>query len=138
MTEQVQPTYPRRGLALLEVMIAVGILTFAVTAITSAIVAAGLMVSGGAALAADDYEPLTPDYSDYTSAKMGFAFPDRQSMNIQKVFRDNAVNRARELGWEVVETDAKWDVATQSQNLNQELSHLIILPEHALYVMDLV
>lgn len=85
---------------------------------TSAIVAAGLMVSGGAALAADDYEPLTPDYSDYTSVKMGFAFPDRQSMNIQKVFRDNAVNRARELGWEVVETDAKWDVATQSQNLN--------------------
>tara|TARA_B000000460_G_C21493288_1_gene382676 strand:- start:112 stop:561 length:450 start_codon:yes stop_codon:yes gene_type:complete len=39
MTDQLHPTYPRRGLALLEVMIAVGILTFAVTAITSAIVA---------------------------------------------------------------------------------------------------
>ena len=39
MIDRSQPTNPRRGLALLEVMIAVGILTFAVTTITSAIVA---------------------------------------------------------------------------------------------------
>ena len=39
MIDQVQQTNARRGIALLEVMIAVGILTFAVTAITSAIVA---------------------------------------------------------------------------------------------------
>jgi hypothetical protein len=39
MIDQVQQTNARRGIALLEVMIAVGILTFAVSAITSAIVA---------------------------------------------------------------------------------------------------
>jgi hypothetical protein len=38
MIDRSLPTSPRRGLALLEVMIAVGILTFAVTAISSAIV----------------------------------------------------------------------------------------------------
>lgn len=86
--------------------------------ITSAVAAIGLISVGSAALAADDYQPLAPDYSDFAAKKVGFAFPDRQSMNIQKVFRDNAVTRARELGWEVVETDAKWDVANQSQNLN--------------------
>ena len=39
MIRHSQPTHARRGLALLEVMIAVGLLTFAVTAITTAIVA---------------------------------------------------------------------------------------------------
>ena len=67
--------------------------------------------------AADDYKPVQPAYSDYDGMKLGFAFPDRQSMNIQKVFRDNAVNRAVELGWTPVETDAKWDPKQQSANI---------------------
>ena len=67
--------------------------------------------------AADDYQPIPPAYSDYDGMKLGFAFPDRQSMNIQKVFRDNAVNRAVELGWTPVETDAKWDPKQQSANI---------------------
>ncbi|MGA2313567.1 MAG: sugar ABC transporter substrate-binding protein [Xanthobacteraceae bacterium] len=66
---------------------------------------------------AGEAEPLTPAYSDFQGKTIGFAFPDRQSMNIQKVFRDNAVYRARELGWKVIETDAKWDVGTQSKNI---------------------
>ena len=36
--------------------------------------------------AADDYKPVQPAYSDYDGMKLGFAFPDRQSINIQKVF----------------------------------------------------
>ena len=70
-------------------------------------------------LAADDYKPVEPAYSDYEGMKLGFAFPDRQSMNIQKVFRDNAVNRAVELGWTPVETDAKWDPKQQSANISE-------------------
>jgi len=89
---------------------------------TSSIIAAGIALSAGLAfapytLAQDAKDPLAPAYSDFQGQKLGFAFPDRQSMNIQKVFRDNAVDRAKELGWEVVETDAKWDVGNQSQNI---------------------
>lgn len=76
--------------------------------------ACAVMLSAGIALAE---EPIVPAYSDFQGKILGFAFPDRQSMNIQKVFRDNAVQRAKELGWTVVETDAKWDVANQSQNI---------------------
>ena len=70
------------------------------------------------AFTADDYVPIDPSYSDYHGSKLGFAFPDRASMNIQKVFRDNAVNRAIELGWTPVETDAKWDPKQQSANIS--------------------
>jgi ribose transport system substrate-binding protein len=76
--------------------------------------ACAVMLLSGIALAD---EPIEPAYSDFQGKTLGFAFPDRQSMNIQKVFRDNAVYRAKELGWTVVETDAKWDVTTQSQNI---------------------
>ena len=79
------------------------------------VAAVGLGFFASAALA--DSTPLVPAYSDFQGKTLAFAFPDRQSMNIQKVFRDNAVHRALQLGWEVVETDAKWDVATQSQNI---------------------
>jgi ribose transport system substrate-binding protein len=77
-------------------------------------VAASMVLSAQVASAE---EPLIPAYSDFQGKTIAFAFPDRQSMNIQKVFRDNAVWRALELGWTVLETDAKWDVATQSQNI---------------------
>lgn len=77
----------------------------------------GLTMLSGLALAQEPSEPAAPAYSDFQGKTLAFAFPDRQSMNIQKVFRDNAVHRARQLGWTVVETDAKWDVATQSQNI---------------------
>ena len=92
----------------------------------------GIIVVGGAAWAADNYQPLAPAYSDFSGNKVGFAFPDRQSMNIQKVFRDNGVMRARELGWDVVETDAKWNVETQSKNLNaltarQDIAGVVML-----------
>lgn len=86
--------------------------------IFGSLLVAGLIAAGSTAFAGDDYQPLQPAYSDFQGKKLAFAFPDRQSMNIQKVFRDNAVMRAKELGWEVIETDAKWDVATQSQNVN--------------------
>ena len=77
----------------------------------------GLGLFSTISFSADDYKPLDPAYSDYDGKKLGFAFPDRQSMNIQKVFRDNAVNRAVELGWDPVETDAKWDPKQQSANI---------------------
>ena len=65
------------------------------------------------------FEKNTPNFrmEIYEGTEHGFAFPDRQSMNIQKVFRDNAVNRAVELGWTPVETDAKWDPKQQSANI---------------------